>query len=806
LSTSSIPNTSERFNTNTTAKLTVEALKKHQVCIELFRERIYEFKEEASNRYKGLCPFHDDHNPSFSVYLDTDGNTWLCKCFAGCKIIEGDSGNIFQFIRQCDDVPFTEAVQTVREAAKNPDYIAKIKPKRPILVKPESKITLSLETIEKYEANLSKSETANKYLLKRGITQQTATRLHLGYRQDVGNLVTSELADKGWIVCPYIRGNEVYAIKYRSVADKAFTQAPGMHTTLFNTDTIDPNQPVYLVEGEFDAAIMEQAGFHAVSLPAASYRLTADDIAMLKASPVILAGDCDSIGSKAMELARNQIEGSRLLKWPEGMKDANQTFLEGCNGNLEAFQSLIHKLTAEAQATSAVTPAEFALTDSGNAERFATDHGANARFCHDFSAWMIWDGKHWRKDDTGYILRLAKQTARKMQEDALKIDNHKQREALVKHGLILESATRLTAMLKLAESELAIKPDEFDHDTMLFNCANGTLDLRTGKLREHRREDFIANLSPVEYHPGAECPVWLKFLRDITNGNAELMGYLQRCVGYSLTGETKEEVLFLLYGSGNNGKTKFIEAVRYLLGTYAQTSDFDTFTVNFKNGGAARNDIAKLRGARFVTASESDDGKRLNESIVKQITGGDMLSARFLYGELFEYKPLFKLWLATNHKPQIRGNDEGIWRRIHQVPFTVYIPEKKRDRDLDKKLKTEASGILRWAIEGLADYQSGGLQIPQIVREATAEYREDQDILGQFIADECIIDPKLKVQSSVIYDCYKRWTNTNEYFTLNLRGFKQAMEGRPGIEFKPTAKANFWQGISLRQDRCDVFR
>lgn len=550
-------NTNERFN----KKLTFEALKKHQVCVELFRERIYEFKEEASNKYKGLCPLHPDNGPSLSVYLDKDGETWLYHCF-GCD----QAGNIFQFIQQYDEVSFQEAEQIVREAVENPDYTAKLTPKRPVPIRPAESKTISLETFLKYEETLATSEKGKKWLQSRGIAYETAKRLRFGYKQDIGDLAKElpELQDKGWIAFPCIYEDRVVCIKYRSIVKKQFIREPRMRTALFNTATLAAAKGnVYLVEGECDAAIMEQAGFPAVSLPSGS---SLPDLDKLAGVTVILAGDSDEAGLKAMNKAGEQLEGSRLLEWPQGMKDANQTYLEHCKSDPEKFKTLIHKLTADAKGAPEVK--DFALTDSGNAERFAADHGMDVRYCHTVGKWFVWDGKRWTVDDKERVVQLAKDTARRLQKQALEVDNHQQRQALIKHGLTSESVSRITAMLTLAQSELPINADHLDQDPMLLNVQNGTIDLRTGQLQEHRRKDFITNLCPIEYDPEAQCPVFMKFLADVTRGDTKLAGYLQRCVGYSLTGDTKEEVLFLLYGTGQNGKSKFLETVRYVLGTY----------------------------------------------------------------------------------------------------------------------------------------------------------------------------------------------------------------------------------------------
>jgi putative DNA primase/helicase len=322
-----------------------------------------------------------------------------------------------------------------------------------------------------------------------------------------------------------------------------------------------------------------------------------------------------------------------------------------------------------------------ALTDLGNAQRLVKAEGKNIRYCYKTKSWYVWDDRKWAKDENGEIHRIAKRTVKCMLHEAANLDDERCK-VLVSHEQKCESEGRLNAMVNLARSEkgVSVQLVDFDADSLLFNCLNATIDLATGKPREHCRADLISKITPVEYAPNAECPTWLSFLDTVTENNSDLKDYLQRCVGYSLTGETREHALFLLCGTGANGKSTFLEVLRHIFGDYSQTADFSSFLVS--NSQSVRNDLAKLNGARFVTASESDSGKRLDETVVKQMTGGDSVSARFLYGEHFEFKPQFKLWLGTNHKPTIRGQDEGVWRRIRLIPFETSIPREKQDHAL----------------------------------------------------------------------------------------------------------------------------
>jgi putative DNA primase/helicase len=434
-------------------------------------------------------------------------------------------------------------------------------------------------------------------------------------------------------------------------------------------------------------------------------------------------------------------------------------------------------------------------SDLGNAECFVAEHGATVRYCQANGRWLIWAGDRWHWDDTDHVVALAQKTVRSMLTDALQIEDYDKHRVFITHAVHSEARARIDAMVYLARPLLSVRPKELDCDRLLFNVANGTLDLRNFKLEPHTPSDLITKLSPVIYDPLATCPNWLRFLSDITGGNTELIEYLQRAVGYSMTGKTSEHALFMLYGAGCNGKTTFVEALRNVFGEYAKTADFSTF-MQQKSSSGPRNDLAMLCGSRLVTATESDDGNHLAESFVKQITGGDTVTARFLYGEHFEFDPQFKLWLSTNHKPNIRGTDDGIWRRIKLIPFTVRIPDHKIDRTLPDKLKAEASGILSWCVEGLGEYQAQGLNDPECIKNATAEYRHDEDEIGRFIQARCAMATSARVPARALYSAFKTWATKNAESIVDERKFAKSMTER-GIKSTRMTAGKFWEGIDL---------
>jgi len=307
---------------------------------------------------------------------------------------------------------------------------------------------------------------------------------------------------------------------------------------------------------------------------------------------------------------------------------------------------------------------------------------------------------------------------------------------------------------------------------------------------------MITAICPVKYEPTATCPLWDAFLREIMDGDQQMIDFLARSTGYSLTGDTAIQALFFPHGDGCNGKGVFLEVLRYIMGDYAKDASFDSF-VETKNKSEARNDLASLVGARFVTVSESQDGHKLDEALIKRVTGGDPVTCRKLYGEPFTYYPQFKLWMHSNYKPTIRGTDWGIWRRVKMIPFEVTIPDERRDEELASKLQNEASGILNRMLKGLADYLTFGMMYPDKVSAATAEYRESQDVVGRFLKDKCIEAAHAEYKQTESYTSFKFWAEANREYVLKERQFSEAMRKKFGT---PVHKkdGNYWNGVGER--------
>ncbi len=442
------------------------------------------------------------------------------------------------------------------------------------------------------------------------------------------------------------------------------------------------------------------------------------------------------------------------------------------------------------------------LTDAGNAERLKADVGDRFAYVHAWGSWLCFDGVRWSRDGNGEAVRAALATLRRTAAEASRVADEEMRTELVKHALDSESSARISAMVTLGQAFLPVEPDQLDQRPDLLNARNGTVDLSSGALRPHDRADWITRVCTVPFEADAACPLWEAFLLRVMGGRTHLVSFLQRAVGYSLTGHTNEQVLFLLYGTGANGKSTFLETIRTLLADYAAITDFTTFLK--REGEGARNDLARLVGTRFVSAVEAEAGKPLAEALVKQLTGGDTITARFLFREFFDFKPEFKIWLGANHKPHISGSDHGIWRRLRLIPFTVTIPEAERDPRLVQKLQGELSGILAWAVRGAIAWRHDGLGVPDEVRSATDAYRDEMDVYGGFLDEHCIGQSGAQVPARELYEAYTSWCEANGEKPRTQKALANGLRERGLEAAKGTKGARVWRGLRLRRESDPV--
>lgn len=442
----------------------------------------------------------------------------------------------------------------------------------------------------------------------------------------------------------------------------------------------------------------------------------------------------------------------------------------------------------------------YSYDDTGNAQRFADAFKEVVRYSYIRKNWYYYDGKIWLIDQEGKIKTLADRAISKMKSETLYVpaeaDEEAVQKAFDKHIKATRSSRGKTSMLKESEHLMPIRPTAFDADPGLFNVQNGYLDLRTGKLHDHDRSKFFTKISTVEYTDKIDCPLWMDFLNTIFDNDQYLINYMQRAIGYSLSGSTEEQMMFILHGNGRNGKSVFLDIITEMFGNYSTNIQPQTIMVK-QQSSAANPDIAKLNGARLVTTTEPNEGVRMDEGLVKQLTGGDKVSARFLYEDEFEFTPQFKLWMATNHKPIIRGTDDGIWRRMAIVPFNVQIPIHQVDKQLTHKLKREMKAILNWAVEGYLMWRESGLQEPQAIKDQRKEYRGEMDVLEAFVEECCVREQEVKTKAKDLFVAYRDWARDNGQYLMSSTKFGKEM----GHKFtKLKSSGIYYVGLKLNDE------
>ena len=445
------------------------------------------------------------------------------------------------------------------------------------------------------------------------------------------------------------------------------------------------------------------------------------------------------------------------------------------------------------------------LSDLGNARLFVKLHGEKVRYCYPWKKWLVWDGKRWKIDNTGEVERLAKNVADERWQSAQETNDSNLREFATDSA----SSKLMTAMLKLAQSEpgIPVVPDDLDRDPWLLNCANGVVDLRTGEIEPHRKSYLITKLCPTAFNPDTESYHFDKFLEAIFKGAQPLIDFLQRFLGYAITGNVREQILAILWGSGSNGKSTLLNAIMDTLGTdYCLKAVADLLMA--KKHDSHPTERADLFGMRLVVCTETADGRGMNEALVKELTGGDKIRARRMREDFWEFDPTHKPILCTNHKPKVRGNDHAIWRRLVLVPFEVQFwnPDKgetgpaelRQDKALPATLIAEAEGILAWLVRGCLEWQKQGLMIPEIVRAATDSYRHEHDLIAMFIDDMCLGSPMCRIRASELYTAFKTWCDPLGEYPISMRAFGETIEQR-GYE-KKSSNGVWYLGIGMRAD------
>lgn len=707
----------------------------------------------TSTGWQACCPAHEDSHPSLSIGYD--GDTILLHCHAGCSI---------------------EAICSSLMLTLADLFCGEKKGKVPI--------------VETYD-----------------YVDELGTLLFQSCRLANKNFFQRQPAAGGW-------RDDIQGVR------RVLYHLPEV------LSAIARGVPIYIAEGEKDVNNLRGLGLTATCNPMGAGKWNEREYAdALIGADCILLPDYDKTGADHMQaVAAHIFRRARSVRIAEGVhttkakSDVSDWLAKGhTRADLDAAAAAAPLWKPTPLAFHAAEPAnngahppetptppgsfdvDRLYTDTYNARALVRDHGPNLRYCYPWKAWLVWTGTHWQRDTTGEVMRLAKQTIKNLSKLLPALDD-KQAFALLAHIKASLSMSKLKAMMENAQSEegMAVQPDEFDRDLFLLNCTNGTIDLRNGTLRDASRDDLLSKCLTVAYDPTATCPRWEAFLARVMDGKQGLVAFLHRAVGYSLTGSTIEQCLFVLHGPTKTGKTTFLARLKALLGPYGTQADMDSFMHRDREG--VRNDLADLTGRRVVCAVEAQEGRRLNEALIKQLTGGlDQIKARFLFEEFFTFVPQFKIFIGTNHKPVIKDSNQAIWERIRLVPFIVHIPPKERDKKLDDALQAELPGILAWAVKGCLEWQRrGDLEPPDEVLNATAEWQQESDVIGRFIADRCVILKQAQVRAGTLWDAYKTWCEANGETWEKLTAFGFKITER-GFEKKQSNGISYL-GIGLRSE------
>lgn len=752
----------------------------------------FKIKEDHGDTCKAMCPSHPDKEASLHIKYDKAKGTTILKCFAGCELEE---------IVQAAGLKISDLFdRELKDRGSN----------------------------NKGEITYPYKDESGKIVFEKVRFEATETaKKHFSQRRIINGSTVWGL-DSGTYYETFKGGNNWSKKKRENATMKDF---PACEPILYNLpgliEAVKNGIEIYVVEGEKDADNLEKWGmvatcnFDGASTSDKKPKWRKIYNQYFKGAKVIVFNDNDDPGRAHSDHIASQIfDVAEYVKRPEipGLQekeDISDWIAEG-HTKEELLEIISNTSDYEYDDAADQSLINFNFSDVGNAERLMAIYGKNIRYSPIRNKWFIWSGKHWEVDNIGKIEGLSRKVVRKLQieGESISLENldydeqakkEKLKESIKKYILRSESDGKIKAMISQAKTQNALVLKETDKNVYLLNLKNGTLNLKTGLIEKHDRKEFITKVINIEYDPKAQCQNWTEFINKIFLDNTELINYVQKSIGYSMTGDSNLQCFYILHGKGSNGKGTFIKTIMTLLGDYAGTLNGKSLMEKMGDEGA-RGDLAALEGTRFVCINELEENKSFDESLMKSMSSGssEPIRVRRMYEEEFNLYPQFKMWLTTNKLPKIKGTDDGIWRRVRKIPFEYSF--EKADKNVnffEEKLLPEISGILNWALEGCLKWQQEGMELPDSVSSAVEEYKVDSDPVQRFIAEECIVSETVKVGISELHKAYEDWCHENKEYVLSTIKLTKKLTEK-SFEQSRTGGFRFWKGIGLlSNDRLD---
>jgi putative DNA primase/helicase len=777
------------------------------------REYLRQIGVPITREDKITCPKHDDRTPSCHVYDDQgDENAGGHLHCYGC----GYHADAYQYFTTHGGMTQREALERLDGRSSTPrprvhrtaTTHERAEPTRD--VRECDSTPLPEHVVAAHDRRAAQLDHVPEVLDGRGFTLDDLRRLRVAGQNGEAILPITGPAGQVLRFKKRNRPGPDDASRYR------YTDEHGSGTPAWCSPNLTDAHSALVIEGELNgmAAWCARPDLGVVGVAGTNGTLP---LGALADRQVIVYADGDDTGQAALERWARALQkvGCYVAKF-EPWDDGDACDIAGRFGRDELARRLTEPPSVLATITNpnplqtmtrelAEQLARYKDTDLGNGERLAHLYGNVMRFVPGIGA-HVYDNGRWRYDDGGMVHRYAQRMLRMLYAAAAMLGEEQSARAadLAKHAARSERGRALDLAIERAwrgqeVADLIVRADKLDPDPDVLNVANGTVHLPSATLRPHNPLDLITKRSEVPYIPNAPAPTWRAFIQRITGGDEALAAYLQRALGYTLTGHTSEQCVFIAYGTGANGKSTLLEICAEAVGDYGAAASFDTFA-STRDGKVQRFGIAGLAGARFVRASEGEVNAKLAEGTVKVLTGGEMMRAEYKGRDSFEFRPRFTLWLATNHRPETRGTDHGLWRRLKLVPFTVTIPEEERDRDLATKLRAELPGILAWLIEGARDWYIDGLREPETITNATKRYREDMDTLGDYFAEYVRTDdPNVSEGSARLHAAYTTWCRENRERVETAKAFAAMLTER-GYTKRRTKSGAVWDGLKLTKE------